>query len=270
MPTLRKVSDTPVLDAQILLAHYLGKSRSWLLAHPEENLTNSIFSSFQQGVYALERGIPLPYILGSWEFFGLRFIVTPDTLIPRPETELLVEKTLGWLKHRGEPCLAVDIGTGSGCIAVALAKNNPSVTILATDISYPALKIARKNAIQHEVIDRVKFLQADLIPPISGQFDLICANLPYLPTQTLLNLEISGREPDLALDGGPNGLDFVNRLIEEAKAFLAPGGILLIEIESSQGEKLLAWARQTFPRAAIELLPDLAGRDRLITIHPSG
>jgi release factor glutamine methyltransferase len=265
-----KVSDTPTLDAQTLLAHRLGKSRTWLLAHPEKNLSDSDLSSFQQELNDLGKGIPLPYVLGSWEFYGLSFTVTPDTLIPRPETELLVEKALGTIKLQQEPCLSIDIGTGCGCIAIALAKNNPSVTILATDISYPALKIARKNVIQHEVVDQVKLLQADLIPPISGHFDLICANLPYIPTQTLQNLDISGREPDLALDGGPKGLDFISKLFEEAKAYIAPGGILLIEIESSQGEKIQNLVLQAFPQADIELLPDLSGRDRLITIRQPG
>lgn len=267
VPSLMKVSETPNLDAQTLLAHLLKKPRTWLITHSEENLPDSVISSFQQDIRALERGIPLPYILGRWEFYGLEFIVSPDTLIPRPETELLVEKALEWTQHQPEPCLAVDIGTGSGCIAIALAKNNPNLTIFATDISYPALRTAYSNAIQHEVVDQVKFLQADLIPPISANFDLICANLPYIPTQTLRKLEISGREPDLALDGGVNGLIFISRLLEEAPEFIVPGGILLIEIESSQGDEIYNLALQAFPKAAIDVLPDLAGRDRIITIQ---
>ncbi len=264
-----KVSDTPALDAQTLLAHCLGKPRSWLFTHPEESLPDSVISTYQQDLDALERGIPLPYILGSWEFYGLKFTVTPDTLIPRPETELLVEKALDWIHLRPENCLAVDVGTGSGCIAIALAKNNPNLSIIATDISYPALNTAQSNAIQHGVVDRVKFLQADLIPPISGHFDMICANLPYIPTQTLQKLEISAREPDLALDGGLNGLNFIARLIEEAPVHIAPGGIILIEIESSQGAKIQNLALQAFPNADVEVLPDLSGRDRLITIRTS-
>ena len=169
---------------------------------------------------------------------------------------------------REEPLLAVDIGTGSGCIAIALVKNNPFVTVIATDISYPALKTAHKNALQHGVIDQVRLIQADLIPPISDQFDLMCANLPYIPTQTLQKLEISGREPNLALDGGRNGLDFISRLIKEAQECLAPGGFLLIEIDSSQREQLRDLAEGAFPHAEIEVLPDLSGRDRLIAIHP--
>lgn len=267
--TLMKVSDTPALDAQTLLAHCLGKPRSWLFTHPEESLPDSVISTYQQDLDALERGIPLPYILGSWEFYGLKFTVTPDTLIPRPETELLVEKALDWIHLRPENCLVVDVGTGSGCIAIALAKNNPNLSIIATDISYPALNTAQSNAIQHGVVDRVKFLQADLIPPISGHFDMICANLPYIPTQTLQKLEISAREPDLALDGGLNGLNFIARLIEEAPVHIAPGGIILIEIESSQGAKIQNLALQAFPNADVEVLPDLSGRDRLITIRTS-
>ena len=265
--TLVKVSDTPTLDAQTLLAHCLGKSRSWLLTHPEVSLTNSVFSILQQEINSLERGIPLPYVLGHWEFYGLDFTVTPDTLIPRPETELLVDKALDWLNLQAEPCRAADIGTGSGCIAVALAKHNPDVSVIATDISYPALKIARANTIQHNVDHQVNFLQTDLFPPIADLFDLVCANLPYIPTQTLQNLKISGREPELALDGGPNGLDLIGSLLEGAPAHIAPGGILLFEVESSHGAKAQNLAQRAFPSAEIVLLTDLSGKDRLVTVH---
>lgn len=267
--TLVKVSDTPSLDAQTLLAHCLGKSRTWLLSHPEESLTNTVFSAFQQEIIALEGGIPLPYVLGHWEFYGLDFTVTPDTLIPRPETELLVDKALDWLNLQPKPCLVADIGTGSGCIAVTLAKHHPDVSVIATDISHSTLKIARGNAIQHKVSHQVDFLQTNLFSPILDRIDLICANLPYIPTQTLQKLEISGREPDLALDGGPDGLDFITRLIEEVPVLIAPGGIILIEIDSSQGVKIQNLALQAFPNADIEVLPDLSGRDRLITIRTS-
>ncbi len=265
--TLVKVSDTPTLDAQTLLAHCLGKSRSWLLTHPEVSLTNSVFSSLQQEINSLERGIPLPYVLGHWEFYGLDFTVTADTLIPRPETELLVDKALDWLNLQPQPCRAADIGTGSGCIAVALAKHNPDVFVIATDISYPALRIARTNTIQHKLDQQVNFLQTDLFPPIADRFDLVCANLPYIPTQILQNLEVSGREPELALDGGSNGLNLIGRLLEGAPAHMAPGGILLIEVESSHGAKVKNLAQRAFPSATIEVLPDLSRKDRLVTIQ---
>lgn len=265
--TLVKVSDTPTLDAQTLLAHCLGRSRSWLLTHPEVSLTNSVFCSLQKEIKALNRGIPLPYVLGHWEFYGLDITVTPDTLIPRPETELLVDKALDWLNLQPQPCTAADIGTGSGCIAVALAKHNPDLSVIATDISYPALKIARANTIQHNVDHQINFLQTDLFPPIADRFDLVCANLPYIPTQTLQNLEVSGREPDMALDGGPNGLDLIGCLLEDAPAHIVPGGILLIEVESSHGAKAQNLAQRAFPSAAIEVLPDLSGKDRMVTIQ---
>jgi release factor glutamine methyltransferase len=265
--TLVKISDTPSLDAQTILAHCLGKSRTWLLTHPEENLTASDFSSLQQEINTLKRGIPLPYVLGHWEFYGLEFTVTPDTLIPRPETELLVDRALDWLNLQPKPCLAADIGTGSGCIAVALAKNHLNVSFIATDISYPALKTARLNSIQHNVGDQVIFLQTDLLPPIADRFDLICANLPYIPTKTLQNLDVSGREPELALNGGPDGLDLIGKLLQEAPIQITPGGFLLIEIDSSQGDKARTLAQQAFPSAEIEILPDLSGKDRLVTIQ---
>jgi release factor glutamine methyltransferase len=255
------------LDAQTLLAHCLGKSRTWLLSHPEESLTKSVFSAFQQKIDALERGIPLPYVLGHWEFYGLDFTVTSDTLIPRPETELLVDKALDWLNLQPKSCLVVDIGTGSGCIAVTLAKHHPDVSVIATDISHSTLKIARGNAIQHKVGHQVDFLQADLFPPILDRIDLICANLPYIPTQTLQTLEVSGREPDLALNGGLDGLVLIGNLFEEAPAHIAPGGSLLIEIESSQGDNAQNLAQRAFPYAEISLVPDLSGKDRLVTVQ---
>ena len=265
--TLVEISDTPSLDAQTILAHCLGKSRTWLLSHPEQNLTAADFASLQQEIDALKKGIPLPYVLGHWEFYGLEFMITPDTLIPRPETELLVDRALDWLNLQPKPCLVADIGTGSGCIAVALAKNHPNVSIIATDISYPALKTARFNSIQHNVRDQIIFLQKDLLPPIADRFDLICANLPYIPTQTLQNLEVSGREPELALNGGPDGLNLIRKLFHEAPIQITPGGFLLIEIDSSQGARAQTLAQQAFPSAEIEILPDLSGKDRLVTIH---
>lgn len=268
---LAKVSDTPALDSQTLLAHCLGESRAWLLTHPQENLTKSVFSAFEQEINELERGIPLPYVLGHWEFYGLDFTLTPDTLIPRPETELLVDMALDWLNFQAKPCLIADIGTGSGCIAIALAKHHPGVSVLATDISHPALKIAYRNAIKHDVGNKVHFMQTDLFPPIAGRFDLICANLPYIPSQTLQDLEVSGREPVLALNGGHKGLDLITSLLAKAPALIVPGGILLLEIESSQGDEVQNLTKRSFPTADISLQPDLSGQDRLVAVQmPEG
>jgi release factor glutamine methyltransferase len=163
--------------------------------------------------------------------------------------------------------LALDVGTGSGCIALALALNTPDLHILASDISGGALKQAQENLQRYANPARVEFILADLIPAVSEPVDLICANLPYIPADELANLQVSRWEPRLALDGGPDGLSLVRRFLEQAPSSLAPGGLLLMEIEASQGKTALELARQAFPPAEIVLLPDLAGRDRLVRIQ---
>lgn len=264
---LSRLSDTPELDAQVLVAHIVGKPRAWVLAHPEVELTGRQRQSIEEAMSRLESGEPLPYVLGHWEFFGLDFIVTPDVLIPRPETELLVEQALAWLAYHADRRQAADIGTGSGCIAVSIAVHAPDIQILATDRSEAALSVARKNAQLHKVCERITFSHQDLLSQASTPIDMICANLPYIPTQTLHQLEVYGREPEMALDGGSLGLEHISRLIAQSTRLLAPGGLLLLEIEASQGESASELARQSFPGAAVRLLPDLAGKDRLISIQ---
>lgn len=271
-------TDTPSLDAQVLLAHLTGQPRAWLLAHPEVSLSSPQLQNLEDALLKLESGLPLPYLLGEWEFFGLKFKVTPDVLIPRPETELLVETALALLKHfpspagrgaRGEGVYAADIGTGSGCIAISLAVNCPNLHLLATDLSPAALEVARHNAQTHRVADRITFLETDLLPPTfqPSPFTLLCANLPYIPTSTLHTLAVYGREPTLALDGGPDGLTLIERLLAQAATRLAPGGLMLLEIEATQGESAPALARQHFPTADIQVQPDLAGHPRLLCIQ---
>jgi release factor glutamine methyltransferase len=265
--TLQKSSDTPNLDSQILLASTLEKPRTWVISHSEEKLSKFENTRFQAGIISLVEGTPLPYIIGKWEFFGLEFFITPDTLIPRPETELMVEHALQWLDDHPGHRIAADIGTGSGCIAVALAKNSTDLSILASDISYSALKIAVKNSKMHEVDERVQFVVSHLLPPLAIQYDMICANLPYIPAQTLTALRIFGHEPDLALNGGEDGLDYITQLLTISPAYTKPGALLLIEIDRSQGRKVLSIANECFPSAEISLLPDLARNDRLIKIQ---
>jgi release factor glutamine methyltransferase len=266
---LRVRSDTPELDAQVLLANVLRKPRSWLAAHPESILDRELAAALEASVQRLERGEPLPYVLGEWEFFGLLFDVTPDVLIPRPETELLVERALSWLRKQHGKMNVLDVGTGSGCIAIALAVNVPEIQVVATDISSAALDVARRNAGKHHVADRITFLEADLLPSplLPFSFSLILANLPYIPTATLHGLPIFGREPSLALDGGADGLDIVRRLLAQAPARLAPGGMILLEIEASQGSAAEALALEVFPQAAVKIHQDLVGHDRLIEIQ---
>ena len=279
---LSAVSDTPELDARVLLANILDKPRTWIEAHPETLLTRPQLATVKKAVSRLEAGEPLPHVLGHWEFFGLDLEITSDALIPRPETELLVERAIKWLQSAPERRTVADVGTGSGCIAVAIAKNIYDAKIMATDISHPALELAHRNARRHNVAKRIDFVQCDLLPPhppsplgraVAGDpfptdlhFDLICANLPYIPTQTLQGLSVYGREPTLALDGGVDGLDIVQRLLRIAPEWLAPNGMILLEIEASQGMSALSLAYDAFDSAEFHLHQDLAGHDRLLEI----
>lgn len=259
-------SDTAALDAQTLLAHITGRDRAWLLAHPEAPLTPAQRRALAQALPRLAAGEPLPYVLGRWPFYGRDFLVTPAVLIPRPETELLVEQALAWLhRHPGQRRLA-DVGTGSGCIAVTLAAEVPDAHVVAVDPDPAALAVARANAWRHAVAQRITWVQGDLLSALIGPFDLICANLPYIPTDQLAGLRVARYEPRRALDGGPDGLALIRRLLEQAPACLAPGGRLVLEIGSGQGAAAQRWAQRCFPHARVQVLPDYAGHDRLLLV----
>ena len=264
---LAQASETAGLDAQVLLARVLGRSRAWVLAHPDAEISPEKIVELEQKLARLVSGEPLPYVLGKWEFYGLDFVVTPAVLIPRPETELLVEEALDWLKGHPTCRLACDAGTGSGCIAVALAVNIPDLLVLASDISSAALEVAERNVERYGLSGRVHLVQADLLPEFSRSFDLICANLPYIPTKTLEELQVAKWEPRAALDGGPDGLDQIRRLLERARTRLTPGGLLLVEIEAGQGASAAALAQERMPAAVVKILADLAGMDRLLKIQ---
>ena len=269
---LEPFGDTPQLDAQVLIAHIIQKPRSWVMAHHEFNLTTEQYEQLNDSLMRVERGESFPYVLGKWEFFGLEFDITNDVLIPRPETELLVEKAIAWLQGSPERRTVADVGTGSGVISTSIAMHAEDARILATDISLHALKVAQHNARKFHVHHRIDFLQCDLLPqPVANlstdsHFDLICANLPYIPTQTLQQLPIYGREPTLALDGGADGLEIYRRLFKLAPDWLAPRGMMLLEIESTLGIQALSLAYDSFSDVSIHLHQDLTGRDRLLEI----
>lgn len=265
-------NDSTELDAQIILAHVLGYPRTWLIAHLDAHPTAPQISATTQAFDEYQAGTPLPYIIGHWEFFGLDFDITKDVLIPRPETELLVEKAIAWLKASPDRRTIADIGTGSGVIATSIAMHVPDARIVATDISFAALKVAQHNARKFHVDRQIDFLQCDLLPQhidnltTERHFDLICANPPYIPTETLHQLPIFGREPTIALDGGADGLDTCRRLFKLAPDWLAPQGMMLIEIEATLGVQALSLAYDTFSDVSIHLHQDLAGHDRLLEI----
>ena len=272
----RLASDTAVLDSQVLLAYVLNKPRAWVLAHPEAELSNEEEQRLAAALARLQAGEPLPYVLGRWEFFGLDFQVTPDVLIPRPETELVVELALAWLRQNPAARVAADVGTGTGCIAVSLAAQILDLHIMATDISEPALDVARQNAQKHRVDGRIDFIRADLLGLLNVEyslykeqrtrFHLITANLPYIPTGKLHKLPIYQKEPTLALDGGPDGLTLIRRLLDQAVAYLEPYGLILLEIEQCQGAAALELSQQFFPQAQVSVINDLIGYNRVIQI----
>jgi release factor glutamine methyltransferase len=273
VPRLSMTSDTPELDARVLLAKIMNKPRTWIATYTEAPLTQPQLASVEESVSRLEAGEPFPYVLGHWEFYGLDFELSPNVLIPRPETELLVERAIKWLNELPERRTVADVGTGSGCIAVAIAKHIYDVKIIATDISRPALEVAHRNACKHDVGKQISFVQCDLLPPhppgplpTDLHFDLVCANLPYIPTQTLYELPVYGREPTLALNGGEDGLDILRRLLRIAPEWLAPNGMILLEIEASQGMSAVSLAYDALDSAEIHLHKDLAGQDRLVEI----
>jgi release factor glutamine methyltransferase len=286
IPALQPITDAPRLEAEVLLAHVLHTSRTWLLAHLEHPLDPNQLTNYQTLVRRRAANYPLPYLTGRVEFYGLEFEVTPDVLIPRPETETLVDLALTNPSISQSPNLPIiiDVGTGCGCIAVALAVHLPQATVYATDVSPAALAVARRNAARHRVADRVHLLAGDLLAPWLAPVDLIVSNPPYAAQGELATLPLSVREhePRLALDGGPDGLAVTRRLLAQAAAALRrpepacpersrrvegrPGGTLLIEIGASQGEAAARAAREHFPAATIRVRPDLAGRDRVLEV----
>ncbi len=233
----KKGAESARLDAEVLLAHVLDWPRVALYTHFEDEIGERPRSAFRELVRKRSEGAPVAYLVGRKEFFSIPLAVGPAVLIPRPDTETAVVEALEQLKGREAPAV-VDVGTGSGCIALAIAKNHKTARVFALDLSPEALAVARTNAETLGLADRVEFREGDLLAPVSvdGPFDLIVSNPPYIPSEILPSLEPGVRdfEPRLALDGGPDGLRVVARLIAEAPGLLRPGGSLILEIGSAQ------------------------------------
>jgi release factor glutamine methyltransferase len=227
---LKPVTETPRLDAELLLAHALGLRRAQLLARLKQACSTSVFHKYLQRRLAQE---PIAYIVGEWEFFSLPFYMEPPILVPRPETEHLVEVVL---EH--QPRLVLDACAGSGCVAVAVAKNLPGCRVIATDTNPQAVALARRNAARHGVGDRVDVREGDLLAPAipDAPFDVVCANPPYVETGAwdTLSPNITRYEDPRALLAGSDGLDVIRRLVAEAPAVLKPGGWLALELGMGQ------------------------------------
>jgi release factor glutamine methyltransferase len=266
-PPATNCIEQPYQVALILLAYVLQKPKTWVLAHPDTHLNPEQKADLERLVERLQAGEPLPYLTGNQSFYGLDFAVSAAVLIPRPETELLVDEALGWLEVHPESKHVLDVGTGSGCIAVTLATRKPWLAVTATDISPDALIVAEQNARTHQVSSQIAFEKADLLPPGNQTFDLVCANLPYIPTAKLKKVNTIGFEPTLALDGGDDGLDLIRRLLEQLPQRLNRPGLVLLETEATLGAETLSLAKKAFPEAEARLLQDLAGLDRLVRIE---
>ena len=225
------------LDAESLALFLIEKNRAWLLANLDQPALAVLNTQFEAALHRRQQGEPIQYITGTTEFFGLPFTVSPDVLIPRPETEHLVEEVVRLAKSLPEQIEIADIGTGSGAIAIALAHSLPNAKITATDISPAALKIARQNAKQNQVADRIEFLEGNLLEPLASRsFHIIASNPPYVPARDLpsLSVEVREYEPHLALFGDDDGLAIYRRLIPESRSHLLPGGCLVMEIGYGQ------------------------------------
>ncbi len=262
---LMGVSGSPRLDAQLILGHVLGKPREYLVAHSEQALSDLDLHTFDKLLTLRTKGMPIAYILGERPFYDRSFKVTPHVLVPRPETETLVEAALEWVNDRGAIRL-VDVGTGSGAIAVTLAAHLPEAHVLATDVSLAALRVARENG---SGLGNVDYVQADLLLPFRGPFDVIAANLPYIATADMGVLEVAHFEPHVALDGGTDGLRLIRRLLEQAPARLSSPGLLLLEIGADQGAAVEALAKTAFPTAVVRVLKDYGRLDRIVRVEQS-
>jgi len=261
---------TSHLDAQVILAYVLGVERTWLFAHYDYQLTAEQANAYTALIARRMAHEPVAYLVGRKEFYGLEFIVDRRTLIPRPETELLVDAVLDQAEAYDDvPVRIADIGTGSGAIALAVATNCPHAIVYAVDLSKDALEVAHQNIARLDERSQVTLLHGDLLQPLPECVDIIVANLPYISQRDYCTLDADVRdyEPQLALEAGPEGLDAIARLLRQATQWLNRNGVIYLEIGADQGAAVLALVKAQLPYArGVSLRQDYSGRDRLVTI----
>jgi release factor glutamine methyltransferase len=251
-------------EAASLLAFAINKDRTFLIAHPEQELSPATRAVYLSYINRRSQHEPYQYIVGRQEFFGLDFGVTSDVLVPRPETEVLVERAIDILKDLPDPTFC-EIGVGSGCISVSILHSVPRATATAVDVSNRAIAIAHRNAEQNGVAERLSLQMADIFSEVAGRFDLVVSNPPYVPTRQIetLQAEVRWFEPLAALAGGADGLDIIKRIVEQSPRHLTSHGVLLIEIGFDQSEQV----RQLFDGSvweAPEFIADLQGIPRIV------
>jgi release factor glutamine methyltransferase len=249
------------LDARLLAQHVLGWTAERFLTHAHAPAPDGFTPRFETLVARRATREPLAYIVGNREFWGLELEVTPDVLIPRPATELIVEAVLELFRDRATPLSVADICTGCGCVAVAIAHERPAASVAASDISREALDVARRNAARHGVADRVTFTHGDLLDGLGGPFDAIVANPPYVLDRAgpALQPEVRDFEPSVALFGGAEGLDLVTRLVREAPSRLRPGGYLVVEFGLGQDVEIEDLVEAASELTLLDLRRDLQG-----------
>lgn len=264
---LSSLSEFSSIESMVLASHVTSHPREWIIAHPETEVTESQFIELESAITRLIDGEPLAYITGRRSFYGLDLLVDNRVLIPRPETELLVEMAIQWLNSHPTRRKVADIGTGSGAIAIAVAANVPDARILATDISSEALEVATVNARRLQVADSITFQQNDLLSGLNEKFDLLLSNLPYIPTADLNLLAVGKYEPNLALDGGADGLQLIQKLLDQFTQNALPGACIILEIQYNQANHVIHIAEHCYSKADITTSYDLAGLPRTVKIQ---
>lgn len=267
---LSKYQDiAPINELLLLLSKVTASNTSNLLLQDNLSLTPSQIDIFDKYINDLSSGIPLPYILGEWGFYGLLFAITPDVLIPRPETEQIIDLCLANFILETENLKILDVGTGSGIIPITLATKYPNSKCIAVDISEKAVVLANQNAVRHKVNNRVNIIYSDLLPDDlqDCHFSIITANLPYIPYKSAVSLDVYSHEPALALVGGEIGDEIIKKFLNQLLELSISFDLLLIEIEYRQGLELLKFSKGLFPSKKVVLHRDLSGLDRIIEIQ---
>jgi len=278
--------DNPQLEADVLLSFVLKKPREWLLAHPEHKLNSFQIINYKFKIRKRLKGVSLAYILGYKYFYGYKFIVNKNVLVPRPETEMMVDYVNELVTHNSQPITLVDVGTGSGCIVIAIAKNQKSPRLhsgqakiknqkfYGIDISNKTLRVAKKNAKYHGPTDKIKFFQGNLLSPIINEFQVmssklrvvICANLPYLTPKQLKNSPTIQAEPKNALKAGNDGLKYYRELFTQLKILKNKKITLLCEIDPGQSETITKLIKEKLPKYNFIIKKDLRGLNRLVIL----
>lgn len=263
---LSEISETAEIEVNAILCKVLNKDFAWCLANSNFVLDQGKVVELNEKLKSLIAGVPLPYVLETIEFFGKQFLIDANVLIPRPETELLVETAIEWINRHDKTKKVVDVGCGSGVIIISLLNQFPQIKGVGTDLSRKALNISTRNKNYHG-IEHLEFVQMDCLSGISSKFDVIVANLPYIPEDILGDLKVTKFEPYIALSGGKDGLWIINKLIEQIPSLLNSPGLALLEIQFDQSARVIQKIQKYLPTAAVSIIKDYSSHDRIIKIE---